>query len=62
MEEMRKSGNLKGRDNRTIYRHRDNTKMNRKGTGCEDWDSILLPSYKTHWQAHVSIAMKLKVC
>jgi hypothetical protein len=62
VEEMRKSENLKGRDNRTIYRYRYNTKINRKGTGCEEWDSIRLPSNKAHWQPHVSIAMKLKMC
>jgi len=54
MEEMRKSANLKGRDHRTMHRYRDNIKMNRKGTGCEDWDSIRL--------APVSIVMKLKLC
>jgi len=54
MEGMRKSETLKGRDHRTMHRYRDNIKMNCKGTGCEDWDSIRL--------APVSIAMKLKLC
>jgi hypothetical protein len=62
MEEMRNSENLTGRDKRTMYRYRDNTKMNRKGTGCEDWDSIRPASDKAQWQAPVSTAMKLKVC
>jgi hypothetical protein len=54
MEEMRKSENLKGTDHGTMHRYRDNITMKRKGTGCEDWDSILL--------APVSIVMKRQLC
>jgi hypothetical protein len=53
-EEMKKSESLKGRDQSITHRHRDNIKRNRKGTGCEHWDSIPL--------APVSIAMKLPSC